>query len=673
VKRVIFIFTALFLKLACDAQTACPPYPESIKSGTLSYARLSNVGDATIGADNFRFFYKLTIECGIHPVLNDLFISDLGIGFSPGTSTEISWQLDSSKNKTGVIDPCIVFQASPCHTAYYYHADANLQYNKDGYLAATLNCCRPYDAANLEYQFNLNFDEPLASFCPMGGCGACVGTLYNGITSYIKVPQILTINSSPQITSNDTILAICKDRPFSYQVHATEPDGDSIAYHFSPPRSFTIFEYNKAYFPRAGLPFPAIDFKAGFSALQPAGANVFMDPSTGIIQGSISGIGTFVLTVSALEYRSGILLDSTMQDLFVQVFDCSLLPKPKASIPLMLGNCNSFTVQFPNNSTPLYTRFNWSNTTFQWDFGDGDTSHKVYPLHSYADTGTYHIRLIIFPGLYCADTAYAKTIVYPFLNASFSYNDSCSDQPVQFTNTSTSTGGTINYSDWIIKKDTIAIDSSNQYNTLYTFPKASQTYTVMLTVGTDKGCMTIDTQYVNIWQSPYPLASHDTILSRGTALQLQANDGNYNNGGLFSWSPPDGLNNTNISNPVLNSNIDNTYFVTIKNSHWCSLIDSIHVRYYTGPDIYAPSAFTPNGDGKNDIFKPIPVGISAFKYFRIFNRYGQMMFETSQPFKGWDGYYGGRLAPAGTYVWEAAGIDYDEKSISRKGTVILIR
>jgi gliding motility-associated-like protein len=109
------------------------------------------------------------------------------------------------------------------------------------------------------------------------------------------------------------------------------------------------------------------------------------------------------------------------------------------------------------------------------------------------------------------------------------------------------------------------------------------------------------------------------------------------------------------------------------NSHGCSLTDSIHIKYYTGPDIYLPNAFSPNGDGINDIFRPVCVGISTFKYFRVFSRYGELVYETKQAGPGWDGNIGSRPAPMGTYVWEASGIDYNKKAINKKGTVVLVR
>ena len=101
--------------------------------------------------------------------------------------------------------------------------------------------------------------------------------------------------------------------------------------------------------------------------------------------------------------------------------------------------------------------------------------------------------------------------------------------------------------------------------------------------------------------------------------------------------------------------------------------DSFSVKYYKGPSIYVANAFTPNGDGKNDIFKPTYIGITELKYFRVFNRNGQLVFETNQQTKGWDGNIHGEPSPEGTYVWEVSGKDYLGKWELKSGSVVLIK
>ena len=94
--------------------------------------------------------------------------------------------------------------------------------------------------------------------------------------------------------------------------------------------------------------------------------------------------------------------------------------------------------------------------------------------------------------------------------------------------------------------------------------------------------------------------------------------------------------------------------------------------YQTPPEIFVPTAFTPDA-GINNIEKPIPVGILHLDFFNIYNRYGQLLYTTSQIGQGWDGTFNGVPQPPGTYVFVAQGVDYLGKTIGNKGTVVLIR
>lgn len=123
-----------------------------------------------------------------------------------------------------------------------------------------------------------------------------------------------------------------------------------------------------------------------------------------------------------------------------------------------------------------------------------------------------------------------------------------------------------------------------------------------------------------------------------------------------------------------------TYPITIYNAARCAVYtmpfavppksgcDTIHA-------IYVPSAFTPNGDGKNDILEPLgnPLGKVARFVFRVYNRNGQVVFESRTPGKGWDGKYKGIQQSSATYVWVFQGTDLDGKPVNFKGTTVLIR
>ena len=103
-------------------------------------------------------------------------------------------------------------------------------------------------------------------------------------------------------------------------------------------------------------------------------------------------------------------------------------------------------------------------------------------------------------------------------------------------------------------------------------------------------------------------------------------------------------------------------------------MDTIDIRIFkTAPDIFVPTAFTPNGDGLNDEFIPVAVGISRLDYFRVFNRWGNEVFATTQMKQGWNGTYKGIDQGADTYVWMVRGVDFTGRVVEKKGTMVLIR
>ncbi len=167
-------------------------------------------------------------------------------------------------------------------------------------------------------------------------------------------------------------------------------------------------------------------------------------------------------------------------------------------------------------------------------------------------------------------------------------------------------------------------------------------------------------------------AGRDTSILVNQPVQLNATGGNR-----YIWTPETGLSNPTISNPVVT--LDErfgsvNYRVRVYGDNGCYAEDDILVRVFkTGPDIFVPSAFTPNGDGKNDVLKPVTVGISVLKYFSVYNRWGQLLFTTAEFGKGWDGSFGNVQQPASTYVYITEGVDYLGKTVYRKGTTVLIR
>jgi gliding motility-associated-like protein len=95
--------------------------------------------------------------------------------------------------------------------------------------------------------------------------------------------------------------------------------------------------------------------------------------------------------------------------------------------------------------------------------------------------------------------------------------------------------------------------------------------------------------------------------------------------------------------------------------------------FKTKPTVFVPTAFTPNNDGRNDVIRPIAVGIAQIKVFSIYNRWGQLVFTTTVNGHGWDGRIAGKPQGSGVFVWMVEAIDYLGTKFFQKGTVALIR
>jgi gliding motility-associated-like protein len=172
-------------------------------------------------------------------------------------------------------------------------------------------------------------------------------------------------------------------------------------------------------------------------------------------------------------------------------------------------------------------------------------------------------------------------------------------------------------------------------------------------------------------------AGNDTSIVANQPLQLEAtvSDPAASN---FNWTPGTGLSSTTIYNPVATLGPEMgdyiTYIVRATNPEGCYGEDDIRITIFkTGPDIFVPSGFTPNNDGLNDKIFPICVGITKLEYFRVFNRWGQLVFQTSRIGDGWDGRIKGLIQDTNNYVYMVQGTDYTGRVIFKKGNIMLIR
>jgi len=184
-----------------------------------------------------------------------------------------------------------------------------------------------------------------------------------------------------------------------------------------------------------------------------------------------------------------------------------------------------------------------------------------------------------------------------------------------------------------------------------------------------------DTFNVKIVPPVIVSAGNDTLVVVNQPLQFQATTTDpYKS--QYQWSPATNLSNPDIANPVGIYGAEFSsivYQVTATDSFGCYGSASRKVTIArTLPDIFVPSAFTP-GKASNSLFRPVCMGIASLDYFQVYNRWGQLLYSTSQPGQGWDGRIGGILQESNAYLWIVKGTDYTGRVISKKGTVVLVR
>ena len=205
-------------------------------------------------------------------------------------------------------------------------------------------------------------------------------------------------------------------------------------------------------------------------------------------------------------------------------------------------------------------------------------------------------------------------------------------------------------------------------------PASSTSYTV---VGADAvGCFT-DTATINLVVNARPTvnAGPDIETTATETVNLRAT------GSVdvvsYLWQPANFLSCTNCPNPQSKPLTPITYTVTVRNDKNCAATDTLNIRLLCGEAFYIPNSFTPNNDGKNDRFYVLGGGATV-KSFRIFNRWGALVFEANNVFTndrngGWDGRFNGQPAPMGTYVYMAQIECFNGTRFEYKGTVTLIR
>jgi gliding motility-associated-like protein len=194
-------------------------------------------------------------------------------------------------------------------------------------------------------------------------------------------------------------------------------------------------------------------------------------------------------------------------------------------------------------------------------------------------------------------------------------------------------------------------------------PLTTTTYTVTVTNGP---CVSIDSCKVTVKPTPHISVSPDsTMIIYGQSVSLSATgDSGY------TWFPSTWLSCTECASPVATPDSNIKYYVEVTNAQGCSALDSVIIDIE--PTFYIPNAFTPNGDGLNDVFRPECVGYIALDAY-IFNRWGELLYHWNTLDGGWDGTFKGTTVQEDTYVYMMTATTYTHKTYRKIGSVTLLR
>ena len=338
----------------------------------------------------------------------------------------------------------------------------------------------------------------------------------------------------------------------------------------------------------------------------------------------------------------------------------------------------------PNSTVTLVNTTNPGPWQYQWDFGDGNvSSDPLISAHTYGTYGTFNITLTVTNNV-CVETATETVTILaipPIIDFTYDPASGCAPLTVSFTNLSQ-----------FAEPDSYKWEfgqgqaMSNSISPTYTYFE-SGTYTVSLSGSNITGQEVTETKEMIIEVFPRPSADFDVkpklvnipggiLYTKNQSLQATSYEWDFGDGTISLAPQPQ---------HIYQKEGDYTIQLVAYNQFGCSDTTRLDnaVRVQKGGQVLIPNAFSPDlsgssvggGDpsvGKNDIFLPITQGVVEFDMM-IFNRWGELMFHSSDPNFGWDGYYNGKLCQQDVYMYKITARYENGERFVRVGDVNLIR
>jgi gliding motility-associated-like protein len=312
---------------------------------------------------------------------------------------------------------------------------------------------------------------------------------------------------------------------------------------------------------------------------------------------------------------------------------------------------------------------------YLWNFGDGGTSALQNPSHNYTAPGFYTVRLIVTTANGCSDTAiktnYIKVVASPVIDISGNM-PICMQQKLTFKGI-------------ILQPDTSKITwfwnfgngkTSISQNPLPVRYDTAGNYPLRLIVTNSTGCADTVDQTVIVYPLPLIEAGPTKIIGAGSSFAINPTGSPVID---YLWSPATGLSCTNCYNTVTTPKNTTTYTIKVADVNGCINTDNITIVVICNDkNVFIPNTFSPNNDGVNDWFFPRGTGLFAIQSMRIFNRWGEMVFQKvnlspNDQFAGWNGKYNGKTLNADVYTYVIEIVCENSQILSYKGNITLIQ
>jgi len=355
-------------------------------------------------------------------------------------------------------------------------------------------------------------------------------------------------------------------------------------------------------------------------------------------------------------------------------------PLPVAQFSNAIRNCLNDITYFQNLST-VQNVFGDVIQTQQWDFSDGYGSALPDPPHVFAADGFYPVTLTVTTDKGCTSSVGHNVEIFPLPVAAFTSDlrEGCQPLRIQFLDAST-IPSPYSVASWQwdlgLGEDSIMGQFPVQtYNNGDIDPLASGTYHVGLTVTSGNGCSTSITLQDYITEYPKPTAHFDAspklVDMNNPTISFQ----DLSSINVISWDWHFGDGATSFQQHTAHTYQDTAdYPVTlyVATQHGCLDTAVYVVKVKPTYTFYIPSTFTPNSDGHNEFFSGRGTGIATYQML-IFNRWGEMLFETNDYDFQWDGSFRGQQVQLGVYVYKFVVTDWEGNIYYYEGHVNLMR